>query len=53
MTMGFPGGSDGKVSACNAGNMGSISGSGRSTDEENENPLKYSRLGNPWTEKSD
>ena len=53
MTMGFPGGSNGKVSACNAGDMGSISGSGRSTDEENDNPLKYSCLGNPWTEESD
>ena len=53
MTIGFPGGSDGKVSACNAGDMGSISGSGRSTDEENDNPLKYSCLGNPWTEESD
>ena len=52
MTMGFPGGSDGKVSACTAGGMGSISGSGRSTDEENGNPLMYSCLGNPWTEES-
>ena len=33
--MGFPGGSDGKVSACNAGDSGSIPGSGRSPGEEN------------------
>ena len=30
MNMGFPGGSHGKESACNAGNLGSITGSGRS-----------------------
>ena len=34
--MGFPGGSDGKESACNAGDLGSILGSGRSPGEENE-----------------
>ena len=33
MNMGFPGGSDGKESACNAGNLGSITGSGRSPGE--------------------
>ena len=31
---GFPGGSDGKASACNAGDPGSIPGSGRSPGEE-------------------
>ena len=31
--MGFPGGSDGKESVCNAGNLGSITGSGRSPGE--------------------
>ena len=36
---GFPGGSDGKVSACNAGDLGSIPGSGRSLREGNGNPL--------------
>ena len=35
---GFPGGSDGKESACNAGDPGSIPGSGRSPGEENGNP---------------
>ena len=36
---GFPGGSDGKESACNAGDQGSIPGSGRSSAEGNGNPL--------------
>ena len=45
--MGFPGGSDGKESACNAGDPGSIPGLGRSTGERNGNPLQYSCLENP------
>ena len=45
--MGFPGGSDSKESACNAEDLGSISGSGRSPGEGNVNPLQYSCLGNP------
>ena len=44
--MGFPSGSDGKESACNAGDLGSILGSGRSPGEGNCNPLQYSCLGN-------
>ena len=40
--MGFSGGSDGKQSACNAGDLGSIPGSSRSSAEENGNTLKYS-----------
>ena len=44
---GFPGGPDGKESACNAGDLGSISGLGRSLGEENSNPLQYSCLENP------
>ena len=40
-------GSDGKESACNAGDMGSIPGSGRSPGEGNGNPLQYSCLENP------
>ena len=44
---GFPSGSDGKVSACNAGDPGSIPGSGRSLGEGNGNPFRYSCLGNP------
>ena len=43
----FPGGSDGKVSACNAGDLGSIPGSGGSPEEGNGNPLQYSCLENP------
>ena len=43
----FPGGSDGKASAYNAGDWGSISGSGRSPGEGNGNPLQYSYLENP------
>ena len=45
-TLGFPGGSEHKVSACNAGNLGSIPGLGRS-GEGNGNPLQYSSLENP------
>ena len=37
---GFPGGSDGKASACKAGDLGSIPGSGRSPGEGNGNPLQ-------------
>ena len=42
--MGFPGGSDGKESVCNAENLGSIPGLGRSLGEGNGNPLQYSCL---------
>ena len=42
----FPGGSDGKESACNAGDLGSIPGLGRSPGEGNGNPLQYSSLEN-------
>ena len=45
--MGFPGGSEVKVSACNAGDVGSIPGSGRSPGEGNVSPLQYSCLENP------
>ena len=44
--MGFPGSSDGKESACNAGDQGSVLGSGRSPGEGNGNPLHYSCLEN-------
>ena len=43
----FPSGSDGKESACNAGDPGSIPGSGKSPGEGNGNPLQYSCLENP------
>ena len=42
----FPGGSDGEESACNAGDLGSIPGLGRSPGEGNGNPLQYSCLEN-------
>ena len=45
-TSSFPGGSDGKAFACNAGDLGSIPGSGRSPEERNGNPLQYSCLEN-------
>ena len=44
---GFPGGSDSKESACNAGDWSSIPALERSTGEENGNPLQYSCLENP------
>ena len=44
--MGFPGGSDGKESACNAGDPSSIPGSERSSGEGNGYPLQYSCLEN-------
>ena len=43
---GFPGGSEVKVSVCNAGDLGLIPGSGRSPGEGNGNPLQYSCLEN-------
>ena len=45
--MGFPGGSDGKASVCNAGDPGSIPGLGRSPGEGNGTPFQYSCLENP------
>ena len=44
--MGFPGDSNSKASACNAGDPGLIPGSERSPGEENGNPLQYSSLDN-------
>ena len=44
--MGFPGGSDGKESACSAGDLGSISGLGRSPEVGNDNLFQYSSLEN-------
>ena len=45
--MDFPGSSDGKASVYNAGDPGSIPGSGRSPGEGNGNPLQDSCLENP------
>ena len=44
--MGFPGGSDGKESTCNSGDLGSIPESGRSPGEGNGYPVQYSCLKN-------
>ena len=44
LSRGFPGGSDGKESACNAGERGSIPGAGRSPGEGNGGPLQSSCL---------
>ena len=46
MCVGFPGGSDGKESACNAGGLGLIPGLGRFLGEGNGYPLQYSCLVN-------
>ena len=45
--MGFPHSSVGKESACSAGDLGLVPGLGRSSGEENGNPLQYSCLENP------
>ena len=42
--LGYPGASDGEDSACNAGDLGLIPGSGRPPGEGNGNPLQYSCL---------
>ena len=46
MRKGFPGGSAGKESACNVGDLGSTPGLGRSPGERNGYPLQYSGLEN-------
>ena len=45
--MGFPGGTDGKESACGEGDLGLIPGLGRSPGGGLGNPLQYSYLENP------
>ena len=50
--MGFPGGSDVKESACNAQDLGSIPGFGRSPGEGHGNPLQSSCLENPHEQRS-
>ena len=47
VNMGFPGGSDGKESACEVGDPGSILGLGRFPGEEHGNSVQYSCLENP------
>ena len=46
LLLGFPGGSDGKQSACNVGDMGSVPGLGRSPGGGHGKPLQYSCLEN-------
>ena len=50
LLVGFPGGSEGKASAYNAGGLGLIPRWGRSSEEGNGNPLQYSCLENPMKE---
>ena len=51
--LGFPGGSDGKASACNAGDPGSIPGSGRSLEKEMAIHSSTLAWKIPWTEEPD
>ena len=48
----FPGSLNGKASAYNVGDPGSIPGSGRSPGEGNGDPLQYSRLENPMDQRA-
>ena len=50
--MDFPGGSDGKETACNAGDPGSIPGLGRCPGGGHGNPLQYSSLENSHGQRS-
>ena len=50
--MGFPGDSDSKESACNVGDLVSISGLGTLPVGEHDNPLQYSCLENPHGQRS-
>ena len=52
MCVGFPGSLNGKESACNAGDLGSIPGLGRSLGGGHGNPLQYSYLENPHGQRS-
>jgi len=50
--MGFPGGSDGKESVCNMGDLGLIPQFGRTPRGRHGNPLQYSCLENPHGQRS-
>ena len=52
MNLAFPGGSDGKESTCNVGELGSIPGLGGSLGGGHGNPLQYSCLENPHEQRS-
>ena len=49
VVLNFLGGSAGKESACNVGDLGSIPGLGRAPEEGKGYPLQYSGLENSWT----
>ena len=51
VVLGLPGGSAGKESACNAGDLGWIPGLGRFPEEGKGYPLQYSGLYSPWGSK--
>ena len=52
LIQGFHGGSDGKESTCNTGNLGLIPALGRSPGGGHGNPLQYSCLKNPHEQRS-
>ena len=52
LEIGFSGGSDGKESTCNVGDLGSSPGLGRRPGGGHGNPLQYSRLENPHGQRS-
>ena len=52
VALGFPGGSGGKVSACDVGDLGSIPGLGRYPGEGHGNSLQYTCLENPHGQRS-
>ena len=52
LVLAIPGGSDGKDSACNSGDLGSIPELGKAPGEEHGNPLQYSYLENPHGQRS-
>ena len=51
-SLGFPGSSTGKESACNVGELDSITGLGRSPGGQHGKPLQYSCLENPREQRS-
>ena len=52
VSLGFPGNSAGKISACNAGDLGLIPGLGRCPEEGSGYPLQYSCLEDPHGQRS-
>ena len=52
LNLSFPGGSEGKESTCNVGDLGSIPGLGRSPGGRNDNPFQYSCLEDPHEQRN-